>query len=131
MAVSRLVAEGALDDRRTARALVRTELLVKRRGPLRVRRQLQALGIAADLIEEALRDTLESVDQQTLLEQAVARRIKPTGPRVLDAASFRRLYAQLVRQGFSPSAVSTALKARGRRHVAGEEPADEEENGPA
>lgn len=109
--VERLAATGAVDDARTARAVVRNQLLIKRRGPHRVRRELDAIGIDPDTAGTALREALDQVDQQQLLEAALKRRA-PTHTTPLDAASFRRLHAQLVRQGFSSSAVVAALKAR-------------------
>ena len=45
-AVDRLKNEGAIDDARVAEAIARTETTIKRRGRLRVRRQIERAGIA-------------------------------------------------------------------------------------
>jgi SOS response regulatory protein OraA/RecX len=58
-------------------------------------------------------EVFEAVDERALLERALARRLRTPGIR--DAAHFRRLAQQLVRQGFSPSLVIAALKAHGKR----------------
>ena len=45
-AVDRLRAERAIDDARVAEAIAHTETTVRRRGKLRVRRQIEQAGIA-------------------------------------------------------------------------------------
>ena len=49
-AVAKLLENGALDDRRVARAYARTASKIKGRGRLRVTRELQALGISRDIV---------------------------------------------------------------------------------
>jgi regulatory protein len=112
-AVDRLRASGLLDDRRVARAAARTEAQVRSRGRSRVLQRLHALGIAPDVASEAADEVFEGIDENALLEAALARRLRGPGTRIRDAAHFRRLHQQLVRQGFAPSAVTRALHARG------------------
>ncbi|HSK11290.1 MAG TPA: regulatory protein RecX [Vicinamibacterales bacterium] len=111
-AVARLTASGLLDDRRVARAAARTEAQVRSRGRLRVVQRLRALGIDPEVAAAALDEVFEAVDEEALLEAAIARRLRGPSARIVDAAHFRRLHQQLIRQGFQPSAVSRALKAR-------------------
>ena len=118
-AIDRLTRERRLDDARTARLVARTELLVKHRGPYRVRRQLEALGVDEATIDDTLASALESADMQGLIDRALDRRLRSPRADLHDPASFRRIHAQLVRQGFSPSAVVTALKARRARSSRG------------
>jgi regulatory protein len=122
-AVGRLKGTGALDDRRVARAAARTEAQVRSRGRAYVVRRLQALGIAADVADDAVEEVFGAIDEQELLDRAIARRLRGPGARVRDAAHFRRLLQQLVRQGFAASAVIAALKARAKRDDVPEEDA--------
>jgi regulatory protein len=112
-AISRLLRERALDDGRTAVACARSELLVRRRGRLRVLRQVQALGISPAVARAAVTEVFADVDERSLLEQALERRMRTTP---LDAAGIRRLHRYLLAQGFDPGLVATVLKGR-RRHT--------------
>lgn len=112
-AVERLRASGLLDDRRVARSAARTEAQVRSRGRSRVMQRLHALGIPPEVAAEAADEVFETVDEEALLEAALARRLHGPAARIRDAAHFRRLHQQLVRQGFAPSAVTRALRARG------------------
>ncbi len=120
LAITRLRADGTLDDRRVAAALARTALLVKHRGPHRVRRQLEAAGIDRRCAHEAVRDVSEAADPRVLLERAVERRLKRLRGQLLDHDAYRRLSAQLIRQGFSSADVAAALRphrAAGTREI--------------
>jgi regulatory protein len=114
-AVARLRAAGALDDRRVALSAARAEAVVRSRGRARVLRRLQSLGIPADIADEATREVFEGLDEAALLERALARRLRGPAAVIRDPAHFRRLLQQLVRQGFPPSLVIRALKARAKR----------------
>ena len=114
-AVDRLKAAGALDDRRVALAAARTEAQVRSRGRARVVQRVRALGIDPDLASEAVDEVFAAIDEDALLERALARRLRGPAARITDPAHFRRLFQQLVRQGFSASAVSRVLRARGKK----------------
>jgi regulatory protein len=110
-AVARLKAERALDDARVAGAFARTAVRLKGRGPMRLERDLQALGIERGAARAAVREVLADTDEQTLARQALARRWRRADrPEPADAA---RLYRALLRQGFGPSAARAALTALG------------------
>jgi regulatory protein len=110
-AVTRLKAERALDDTRVAGAFARTAVRLKGRGPIRLERDLQALGIDRGAARAAVRDVLADTDEATLARQALARRWRRADrPEPADAA---RLYRALLRQGFGPSAARGALTALG------------------
>jgi regulatory protein len=110
-AVVRLKASHALDDRRVAGAFARTAVRLKGRGPVRLERDLQGLGIDRAAAREAVREVLADTDETTLARQALARRWRRADrPEPADAA---RLYRALLRQGFGPSAARTALTSLG------------------
>jgi regulatory protein len=110
-AVVRLKAERAIDDLRVAGAFARTAARLKGRGPMRLERDLQALGIERGAAKAAVKDILADTDEKTLARQALARRWRRADrPEPADAA---RLYRALLRQGFGPSAARAALTALG------------------
>ena len=106
-AVAKLLATGALDDRRVARGYARTALTIKGRGRLRVARELQTMGIARELAAEAIAEVFGETDERALVEKAIAKKLR--GRRVETVQDRARLYRFLLRQGFPASAVSAAL----------------------
>lgn len=120
-AAARLKAVKALDDRRVAVAAARTEAQVRSRGRGYVIRRLAAMGIADEVAGEAVDEVFGAIDEAALLERALGRRLRGPSARIRDAAHFRRLLQQLIRQGFSASAVIAALKARSRRDAVADE----------
>ena len=112
-AVSRLRAEGSLDDGRTAGAIARHETAVRRRGRRRVIRQIQAAGITPDLARQAADEVFADLDADALLASALDSRLR--GRSVADEREHRRLYRYLVGQGFEPDRVLAALAARRAR----------------
>ena len=122
-AVERLKSERAIDDVRVAAAIARTETGVKRRGQLRVRRQIESAGIAPDVARAAVDAVFGEVDADTLLLAALARRLRGDRP-IADDREFQRLYRFLVAQGFEPDRVLRELR---RRRAAGQSGRDEGE----
>jgi regulatory protein len=120
-AIARLRETGAVDDRRVALAAARTEAAVKSRGRSRVLLKLHALGISPDIAAQAADDVLGSLDESAVIARALERRLRPPGAAIRDAAHFRRLLQQLIRQGFPPALVIRALKARAKRDALPEE----------
>lgn len=123
-AVARLREVRAVDDRRVAVSAARTEAHIRSRGRGYVLRRLQAIGIGPELAKEAVDEVFGALDETALLERALVRRLRGRNARVQDQAQFRRLLNQLVRQGFQPSAVISALKARARREAVADEEAE-------
>jgi regulatory protein len=111
LAVERLKAERAIDDARVAEAIARTETVVKRHGRLRVKRQIESAGIAPTTVRRALDDVFGAVDDDALIEAALARRLRGRD-RAQDLREFQRLYRFLVGQGFEPDRVSRVLRHR-------------------
>ena len=110
-AVQRLTAERALDDRRVAEAIARTETTIKRRGRLRVRRQIEQAGVSPELARQALDTVFEDVDDDALLEAALGRKLRGGRP-IADDREFQRLYRYLATQGFESDRILRALNAR-------------------
>ncbi len=107
--LDRLTRAGLLDDARTAAAHARRAVQVKLRGRGRARRELEALGIGPGDADRALAAVFDEVDEATVLERAIAKRVR--GP-IATRAELRRLHGALVRQGFAPDEVTAALRAR-------------------
>ena len=115
-AIEHLLETGGLDDRRVARAYVRTSLNVKGRGRLRIQRELQDKGISRDIAIEALAEAVGDTDERGLVAKAIQKRLRGRTA-VKDRAESARLYQYLMRQGFTPAAVLAELrKLRGGRN---------------
>ena len=113
VAVARLREERAIDDERTAEAIARTQTSIRRRGKLRVRRQIENAGIAASTARRAIDEVFANVDADALLQASLAKRLRGRET-IADDAEFRRLYRYLVGQGFDVDQVMKALTARRR-----------------
>jgi regulatory protein len=111
--VVRLQAAGILDEARMARAAARLETVIRGRAPARARQKLRALGLGDADVERALDAALEDVDVATLLDRALAKRLKRERGDLRDPAVVRRVVGSLVRQGFAPGVVLARLRARG------------------
>lgn len=110
-AIARLQENHALDDRRVARAYARTALSVKGRGRLRITRELQTMGIARDVITEAVAEVFGDLDERSLIDKAIQKKLR--GKPVKTIQERGRLYQFLMRQGFTPAAVAAALRRPG------------------
>jgi regulatory protein len=108
-AIDRLRREHLLDDQRAARAYARTEARVKHRGPLRIRRSLEAMGIDRGAAQEAVDEGFEDRPIDEALEAALARRLR--GP-IADERHAQRLVGYLVRQGFPLDDALAAVRRR-------------------
>lgn len=114
-AIDLLIENRALDDERVAAAYVRTALKVKGRGRLRIQRELQEMGIEKDVAAAALAEAFGDVDERSLIAQALKKKLGGKA-KIATPAEYARVYQFLMRQGFSPAAVSAAL--RGHRKPA-------------
>jgi regulatory protein len=111
-AVARLRQDRSLDDARVAAAIARSQLSIKKRGARRVRREIEAAGIASSLAERAVAEVYADVDAEALMAAAIDRRL---GTRRLDDdREMARLYRYLVGQGFDADKAIAALRARRR-----------------
>ena len=115
-AIQQLLDNGALDDRRVARAYARTAAKIKGRGRLRVQQELHAMGIPREIAAEALAETFADTDERSAINKAIQKKLRGTGsgPRQkLSLQERARLYQFLMRQGFTPAGISAALRRLG------------------
>ena len=113
-AVERLKNERAIDDVRVAEAIARTETTIKRRGKLRVRRQIEHAGIAPTTARRAVDEIFENIDDRTLIEASLAKRLR-NRTLIADDREFQKLYRYLIAQGFEAESVMLTLTARRRQ----------------
>jgi len=111
-AIERLLETRALDDSRVARAYARTALTVKGRGRLRVQRELQVMGIAREIAGEAIADVFGDLDERALIDKAIQKKLRG-GRKLVTLQERARVYQFLMRQGFTPAAVSAAMRRLG------------------
>jgi regulatory protein len=112
--ITRLRADGTLNDRRAAVAIARTHAVVKARGRIRIEHELRARGVPPDIAREALDEVFGELSEPELLERALRKRLR--SGHITTQAQFRRLYAYLVRLGFPAEQVVGLLK----KHMKGE-----------
>ena len=108
--VSRLLQDRSLDDARVAGAIARSQLSLKKRGRLRVRREIEAAGIAPALAERAVAEVYDEVDADALLAAAIDRRLGSR--RLEDDREMARLFRYLIGQGFEHERSMAALRKR-------------------
>jgi regulatory protein len=109
-ALEHLVDDRTIDDRRAATAVARTEARVRRRGPHRVMAKLLAMQFDRDLAKEVVRDLFGDEEQEALIDSALERRLRGKSDKLKDPHERQKLLAYLVRQGFSASAASAAIR---------------------
>ena len=114
-AVARLIEERAIDDSRVAEAIARIETGIRKRGKLRVRRKIESAGISPATARRALEAVFGNLDDDALLESALAKRLRG-GAAIGDEREFNRLYRYLVGQGFEPQRVLALLKKNHKGH---------------
>jgi len=112
-AVARLLAERAIDDARVAEAIARTETALRKRGKGRVRMTIERAGIAKATAKRAADDVFDGIDDDALLEAALAKRLRGRDT-FADDREFQRLYRYLVGQGFDADQALKALHQRKR-----------------
>jgi regulatory protein len=107
-ALESLTTDGFLDERRVAASHVRVASSVKGRGRLRIARELEARGLSKAVIREAL-EALPPEDEADTIRRFIARK---NLPRHVPAPDHRRLFAQLLRRGFSADAIARVIRER-------------------
>ena len=100
-AIERLRQDGTINDRRVALAAARLESTIRHRGRARVIQKLRTLGIAGDVVESAVNEVFEEVDENALLDRAFERRLRGQAPKDLDEKGRARIVRGLAAQGFT------------------------------
>jgi regulatory protein len=113
-AIERLKTDGSINDARVAGAIARTETSVKRRGRLRVAQALARAGIDRATAHVAVESTFNDIDDDTLLNASLERRLK-NGRLIADDREFQQLFRYLAAQGFESGTILKALTARRRK----------------
>jgi len=112
-AVARLLEQRAIDDTRVAEAIARTETTVRKRGKVRVRMQIERAGIAKGTAKRATDEVFDGIDDDALIEAALAKRLHGRET-IADDREFQRLYRYLVSQGYESDRALKALNLRKR-----------------
>ncbi len=108
-AIERLKADRALDDARVAAIIARTETTVRKRGKLRVKRRIEAAGIAPAVAERAADEVFRDLDPDALVTAALQKRLRGAD-RIADDRQYARLWRYLVGQGFEADRVAAVLR---------------------
>jgi SOS response regulatory protein OraA/RecX len=70
------------------------------------------MGIARDVIAEAVAEVFSDVDERSMIDRAIQKKLRG-GRKPSTIQERARLYQFLMRQGFTPAAVSAALRRIG------------------
>lgn len=111
-AVERLVAEGYVDDEAYARSFVRSKSTGAGLARFRLKQELGRQGVERTVADEAIDEVFEeeAIDEVTTATAVAAKRVGAL--RGVDPQSQRRrLYAFLVRRGYPPDVIATAISA--------------------
>jgi regulatory protein len=108
-----LVAAGFLDDARAAKTFTRHASHIKGQGRMRIARELAVRGVDPELVAQTLDAQIDPDEEAERLRAALEKRAR--GRDLSDRKESSKVWQALVRQGFSPDAVSKALRGRGRR----------------
>jgi regulatory protein len=109
-AVTRLRAEGAIDDARTARAIAHTAVTVRGQGKRRARMRVDAAGIDRAIAARAVDEIFADIDADALLRAALAKRLRGR-TEIAGQNEKARLFRYLVGQGFESDRVMEVLRA--------------------
>jgi regulatory protein len=110
-AIARLRELGYLDDRKFAEQYAYSLAQNRALGPYRLRRELKARLVNDREIEPALARVYQETPAQSLLEQALAKKLR-TLRLPLTRPRFHSLCQSLMRRGFSAGDIIKALRAR-------------------
>jgi regulatory protein len=108
-AIERLKANRSLSDERVAGAIARTETGIRKRGKLRVKRQIEAAGISSAIAQHAIDEVFETIDPDALLAASLQKRLRGR-ERIADQREYARLYRYLLGQGFDSAQIGKALR---------------------
>jgi regulatory protein len=125
--LSRLRAEGLVDDARYARQFARDRSSNRRQGRFRIARELRARGVADTHIQAALEELASQVDEPAMIRRRIEvwLRRHSADPSALDRAQTASLYQNLLRAGFPGDRIRAEL----RRHAHPSGPVLDEDGG--
>jgi len=105
--LSFLKEKGFIDDRVFAKAWAESRIK-KPFGPRRIEQELNLKGVDKKIIKDRLQKLKKSYSEEALIKKIARERIEKL-KRVDPDAARRRLYAYLLRRGFSPDIVSEVV----------------------
>ena len=112
IALDGLTERGLIDDRKTASSIVRTQS-ARGRGRGRVASELAAKGVSRSDASSAMEEIDPAEESQSLL-RLLERKERSIPAGLTPQARSKKLFDHLVRRGFSPGAVLTALRKKGK-----------------
>lgn len=104
-ALDDLRARGVVDDARAAAAHVRTAAAIKGRGRVRIKRELIARGVTADVIDAAMAGIANEHELASIRKILARKRWRPGAP----FAERQKLFRHLLGRGFPADLISRAL----------------------
>ena len=109
--IARLKADRSIDDARVAEVIARSETSLRKRGPHRVRRRIEAAGIASATAKAAVDAAFRDIDDGALMAAALDKRLRGRTT-IADEREFQRLYRFMIGQGFDSDRVLALLRTR-------------------
>ncbi|MBI4477520.1 MAG: regulatory protein RecX [Acidobacteria bacterium] len=106
--IERLQSDHTLNDERLAHARARREAERGRKGPHRVRRELEEAGVTASLARAAVTAAFGEADAGQTLNGLLQKRLR--GLTALNQTEYRRVYQYLLRRGFDGADIVSALR---------------------
>jgi regulatory protein len=116
-AVGRVAALGYLDDVRFATLMSESSFRNKGWGPSRIERALLRRGIDPETAAAAVASYRDVETEASRATEVLRRRVRNAGE-IGDASALRRSRQYLLRRGFSPGAVTAALRELKREVLA-------------
>jgi len=110
---------GLVDDQAFARMYIRDTRAARPVGPLLLKQKLLLLGLDKELVEDALRETMENVSQDDDAKVAARKFLQQSGKsgRRVDARKLRsRLTGLLARRGFSWDVIGKVVNQTMQSH---------------
>lgn len=107
-ALDELTRDRFVDDLRVATSFVRVASGIKGRGRHRIARELEHRGVDKAVIAEALQ-SMPISDEEENIRRFLARKALPAR---LSPADHRKVFAQLMRRGFSADLIAKAIRSR-------------------
>jgi len=107
--ITRLASEKWLDDARFAAAYVRTRSQ-KRKGRLRIRRELIGAGVSNDIIDRAVSENVDAEDEHARALALAEKRLAVLSRRYSPEVVRNKLTAYLLNQGYDAGLVRGILK---------------------
>jgi regulatory protein len=114
--LSRLRAEGLVDDARYARQFALNRSSNRRQGRFRIARELRARGVANIHIAAALEEVASQADESSMIRRRIEiwlRRHSFADASTLDRAKTGSLYQNLLRAGFPGDRIRAELRRYG------------------